>query len=138
MKSIDTNIVMVRYFKIIFFLITLLGLSSTAKCAAIGNNVSSQLLVNKPHLSHACSISSMKGNVPNQNHNLLLFRNGLDEKGFVLSQFVCNNAICISVILTDKFKVNTGLVKYVLTFSHYLTIPPEFLSSFSYHAPPVC
>ena len=129
---------MARNFKIVFFLITLLGLSSTAKCTVVENNVSLQLLVNKPHLSHACSISSMKGNVPNQNHNLLLFRNGLDEKGFVLSQVICNTAICIDVILTDKFKVNTGLVKYVLALSHYLTIPPEFLSSFSYHAPPVC
>lgn len=127
---------MKNYFKIFFLTITLISLGTVAKCTNLGIG-GSVVFVNKPHISHACSISSMKDNNPTQTHFLLLFRMGVDEKGLCFNYTPTQCEVIKDVPPIDELQLNQGLVKYVLTFYNFLALPPEFLSTAAFRSPPV-
>lgn len=128
---------MSRHFKIFFLLLSFLSIGTIAKCAYSGNSSYSYHLINRPHVSHACSLVGMNNNKPGKNQVLLLFRNGVEEKGILFPQSISNcSSLCLTCI-SDNSLLNSGRVKYVLSFSDLLALPPEFLSSSSFRSPPV-
>jgi hypothetical protein len=128
---------MKKYCKIFFFLFFITSFGITAKCADANNSLPPSHLTNSPSILHSCSALSMNGNKPTTTHQLLLFRNGVDEKGILLSYYPYKNSASFSAIITDNYSINSGRIKYVLTFSDLLILPPEFLSSSSFRSPPV-
>ena len=127
---------MKRHFKIFFLLLSLLSVGSIAKCAGSANHLSRNL-INYPHISYAASVAGMNGNRPTSERQLLLFRNGVDEKGILFSPSISQpSSLCLTSI-PDIFLLNSGKVRFILTFSTFLALPPEFLSSSSFRSPPV-
>lgn len=126
-----------RFFKILFIAIAFVTIGTAAKCADISCLGSTTVLVNKPHLSHACTISSMKGNNQQQTHFILLFRNGVDEKGLSFHYSPAHCELTTIIFNEEGSSLNQGLVKHVLTFFNFLALKPEFLSTSAFRSPPV-
>ncbi len=126
-----------RNFKIFFFLLTLLSIGTVAKCTSSVSAPYSNRLINRPHVSHACNISGMNNNKPDKNQVLILFRNGIDEKGFLFSHTISYHSNLCLTSITDDSLLNSGRIKHVLSFADLLALPPEFLSSSSFRSPPI-
>lgn len=127
---------MKRYSKIFFLILPLLFAAGVAKSIAIPPVSGSHYICNRVHFSVACSASSMNGNKPTSTHQFLLFRNGVDQKSTIHSYAVYKSSSLLPVVITDAASINPGRVKHILSFSHLHVQQQEFLSSYSYHAPP--
>ncbi|MGP8216464.1 MAG: hypothetical protein ACLQQ4_12915 [Bacteroidia bacterium] len=79
----------------------------------------------------------MNENKPTNEHQLLLFRFGVDQKGISFSYAIYPFTTLCLAPLTDNNLINPGRVKFILSFSEFLALPPEFLSSSSLRSPPV-
>ena len=126
-----------RCLTIISFFISILYLGTAAKCTSINNHLPSYHLINRPHISHAFSISGREENDTPFELQFLLFRKGVDGKSILFSHSIYQNSSYYHKYIPDNFSINSRRVKYILSFFKFLALPPEFLSSFSLHSPPV-
>jgi hypothetical protein len=127
---------MKRHIKIFFLLFSLFSAGIFTKSIAAGNHHHTNSLINSSGILHACPTTGMNGNRPSSGPQLLLFRNGVDEKGILFSPKTCKQTTLCLTQIPDTFLVNTGKVKYILSFSEFLFLPPEFLSSSLFRSPP--
>jgi hypothetical protein len=128
---------MKRYCNLFIFIFFFLFLSNTAKyTSAVSVSGVSQLSI-IPNQSNACSHTSMQEKKPHSEYVVILFRNGIEGKSVALSYKANVQSLDIGSSLTDVSLINPGKVKYILSFSDFLVLQPEFLSAFSFHAPPV-
>jgi hypothetical protein len=124
---------MKKYCNIFFLLFSLICLGNKAKCASAANPFNSYILHSSAFALHA---ASMDGNSPHKKQTLILFRNGIEEKNISYSSLFISPSSFILECAAVTSKINPVRIKYVLSFSHFLIIEPEFLSSFSFRAPP--
>ncbi len=126
---------MKSYFRI-FFLTLFLYLGTTGNGIGINNNIPSSCLFNRIDISNGCSISFMKRSNPTNYHLLVVLRIGVDEKNILFSYPLERRPSFNNNSLKDVVVINAGFVKYILSFSHFFALQPEFLSSSSFRSPP--
>ena len=117
-----------------FSLILFLYLGTIGKCACINSNAS---IFKSSGISHGCSLSCMKRSNPINYHLLVIFSKGIDEKNILFSYPLKKRPSFNNNSLKDVVVTNTGLVKYILSYSHLPAFQPEFISSLSFRAPPI-
>lgn len=128
---------MKRYCSLFLFLFFLLLINNRT----IG--ASSDCSCNSGHLRIAACSYNSSYSLSKQDQNkqseftLLLFRKGIEGKGPLLSYAANANSLIIKFCLADFAVSKSGWIRYILSFSYFLALTPQFLSSFSLHAPPI-
>jgi hypothetical protein len=128
---------MKRYCKLFLFVFSLLFLNNGARCASSESSVNSNhVRISKYSVNSSYSLNN-KERDPKSIFTQLLFRKGIEGKSPLLSFAANTHSLIIGFCLADFAVSQTGWIKYILSFSRFLTLTPQFLSSFSLHAPPV-
>jgi hypothetical protein len=128
---------MKQYLKIFLLFFSLGTLTIIAKYGYVGRLSNSGVSEEQQYVSHALSVSTMNGSVPDKDHVLILFRKGIDEKGILFFYPFSQQSPFGYERPVDLSEAHAGHIKYVLLFSHLLALPPEFLSSSSFRSPPI-
>jgi hypothetical protein len=87
--------------------------------------------------SQANFIPSTQENTPAKAHSFIFYRNGIDEKFILVSHIAQRNLIHGNFTLPDIRLDDSNHPKYLVLFSSFLAIQPEFFSYYSPHSPPV-
>jgi hypothetical protein len=126
-----------RYCTLFFLFFFVLFLRNTATCAS-ADKASHPAHVNRhtSHAAHALPKTSVNPKKPAKGYTAILFRLGIEGKSIAFSDKVIENRTCLYKQFTGR-TLNFTRLKYLFSFSDFLALPPEFISAFSSHAPPV-
>lgn len=128
---------MKRYCNILFFLFSILYFGNRAECTncdrlVAGHNVT--FFTAGGNINHG---SSMQGKKPHNEYMVIIFRNGIEGKGYVFPyKSTLQSAFCFEYP-SGIVKINSARVKYESSFSDSLPLSPEFFSSLLFRGPPV-
>jgi hypothetical protein len=126
---------MQRQFKIFSLYLLYFGITilfSHSKLATGMLNTGTDLSFFQAHF-----IPSTQENIPAKAHSFIFYRNGIDEKFILVSHIAQRNLIHGNFTLSDIRLDNSKHSKYLVSFSSFLAIQPEFFSYYSPHSPPV-
>jgi len=126
-----------RYCNLFFLLFSFFLYSGIANCRGVNTPVNGCTLSISPDLCHTCPMTNMHEKMPHNGYTVLLFRAGLEGKTFLVSFIAANQFLYVGNRFTDIALINLIRIKHILSHSDLLASPPEFLSAFTSHAPPV-
>jgi len=136
-----------RYSNIFFFLFSFLCFAVSAKpCtfSKVNSTVynSHQSDISRSHEQvmfqdgRACPTSNMQEKKPHNEYVIILFRLGIEGKYILLSGRANMPVTSIYDNVKGASLIRLSGIKYIVSSSHFVTQPPEFLSAFSFRPPP--
>lgn len=128
---------MKRYCNLFFLLVPLLFASNTAKSAGSRISFDTCHLNISQDVSCASPGTSMNEKKPHAEYLVMFFRAGIEGKSILFSFKANIHSLHIGNRFNENILTNAVRVKYILSFSGFFVLPPEFLCAFSSHAPPV-
>jgi hypothetical protein len=127
---------MKRFSSLFLILFSVLFLRNTAE-GANADRTAHSFHANVAHhkIFHASPKASMENKKPVKGYTAILFRLGIEGKSIAITYKAHPRTLDIDNVLKDV-TVNSSWLKHILLFSGSIVLQPEFISAFSFHAPP--